>query len=622
MLFWITVLLACPIEAIIGENIVRNEYNGEGLRVSKSADGKTWKYAYEYDKVTMEKETVNGTTTTTRNVHGLNLISRDINGAKAFYMYNGHHDVLRLVTSAGTTLAEYYYDAFGQSITDTDTNGVNPYRYAGYFMDREVGLYYLNARFYDVGIARFMQEDTYRGEANDPLSLNLYTYCYNNPIRYWDPTGHVVTQADITRAYTNNPPDVAKQIVNDIAKATDAYNNAKTDDQRETAHKEADRLRGIETNENGTSSGKGGQDLIYLDTSDKAALDKANKPTSSSGGGGGGGSSGSGGKPTLNINPTVTYSHYTNPNFSLTPWSARTLELTTFSNSPITLSYSKRNELLFKPLSSKSIINPFISTLSPIAIKAVEAIMNIIEEFQIPPWALKSSEYLLDSLEQMAWGELSDKTTLLGTTGQIALSAVNLDLISDLESIASDFKNWENSWSHFGKTVFDFSALLPGFSAIAGSIKYSDEVADAADVARKFVAKQIDSFFDTTDNLKDVAKSADDITDAIKGAGNVKIGSFDDLPNNAKNAYNGYETNGWKGTYSGQTPGTAAGRSYRNYDAKLPITDGFGNPITYKEFDVNNYVPGSTRDAQRFITGSDGSKYYTNDHYSSFTKIK
>lgn len=43
---------------------------------------------------------------------------------------------------------------------------------------------------YNPVIARFMQEDTYRGELNDPLSLNLYAYCNNNPLIYSDPTGH------------------------------------------------------------------------------------------------------------------------------------------------------------------------------------------------------------------------------------------------------------------------------------------------------------------------------------------------------------------------------------------------------------------------------------------------
>ena len=43
---------------------------------------------------------------------------------------------------------------------------------------------------YDPKTARFLQEDTYLGDRNDPLSLNLYTYCHNDPVMYWDPTGH------------------------------------------------------------------------------------------------------------------------------------------------------------------------------------------------------------------------------------------------------------------------------------------------------------------------------------------------------------------------------------------------------------------------------------------------
>jgi hypothetical protein len=43
---------------------------------------------------------------------------------------------------------------------------------------------------YDPLIARFLQEDSYYGDRNDPLSLNLYTYCHNEPLMYTDPTGH------------------------------------------------------------------------------------------------------------------------------------------------------------------------------------------------------------------------------------------------------------------------------------------------------------------------------------------------------------------------------------------------------------------------------------------------
>ncbi|MDD6827478.1 MAG: RHS repeat-associated core domain-containing protein, partial [Oscillospiraceae bacterium] len=65
-------------------------------------------------------------------------------------------------------------------------------KYAGYFYDAETGLYYLNARFYDPETARFIQQDSYSGNILDPLSLNLYTYAQNNPISYYDPTGHSI----------------------------------------------------------------------------------------------------------------------------------------------------------------------------------------------------------------------------------------------------------------------------------------------------------------------------------------------------------------------------------------------------------------------------------------------
>ena len=66
----------------------------------------------------------------------------------------------------------------------------NSVLFAGYQFDKETGLYYLNARMYDPVTARFMQEDTVAGQPMDPLSLNLYTYCHNSPLMYWDPTGH------------------------------------------------------------------------------------------------------------------------------------------------------------------------------------------------------------------------------------------------------------------------------------------------------------------------------------------------------------------------------------------------------------------------------------------------
>ena len=139
-----------------GNHIVECTYNGEGLRVSKTTDGQTLRYLYEYDKIILE---TNGAgNETAHNVYGTNLVSRTAAGETLYYMYNGHGDVTALLDNAGTIRASYYYDAFGSVLEHTgmDSNVT----YAGYQYDKETGLYYLNSRMYDPGIARFLQEDT------------------------------------------------------------------------------------------------------------------------------------------------------------------------------------------------------------------------------------------------------------------------------------------------------------------------------------------------------------------------------------------------------------------------------------------------------------------------------
>ena len=96
---------------------------------------------------------------------------------------------------------------------------------------------------------------------------------------------------------------------------------------------------------------------------------------------------------------------------------------------------------------------------------------------------------------------------------------------------------------------------------------------------------------------------------------------IDSLPPNVQNAFHKYNKAGWKGNVSGQTPGTGAGGKWKNKNGTLPKTDARGNSIDYREFDVNNKAPDAGRDAQRFVVGSDGTVYYTGNHYKSFVEI-
>jgi RHS repeat-associated protein len=211
-----------------GDTNISYTYNGAGQRVSKTTDEESYTYLYEYDKIVLEKDSSNSYA---RNLYGSTLISRVVDNAKAYYLYNGHGDVVKLVTS-GQVVASYEYDAFG-NILEESGSFANPYRYSGYYYEAATGLYDLKARFYDADIARFMQEDTYLGRPSDPLSLNLYSYVLNNPLRYWDPTGH----------WEAGDSALPLGVQREILTLTDAWYAAKTQSERDWLHSQAEALR-------------------------------------------------------------------------------------------------------------------------------------------------------------------------------------------------------------------------------------------------------------------------------------------------------------------------------------------------------------------------------------------
>ena len=89
----------------------------------------------------------------------------------------------------------YRYRAWGNVISKTGTLAdANPFRYRGYYYDTETGFYYLQTRYYDPTIGRFINADNYEliGTLSQTVGqLNMYAYCGNNPIMYTDPTGEL-----------------------------------------------------------------------------------------------------------------------------------------------------------------------------------------------------------------------------------------------------------------------------------------------------------------------------------------------------------------------------------------------------------------------------------------------
>lgn len=104
--------------------------------------------------------------------------------------------------------AIYEYDAWGNcrvctggGVVDTDYTSVghlNPFRYRGYYYDRDLGLYYLMSRWYDPETGRFISPDGIEYLAPKTLNgLNLYAYCLNDPMTYTDPNGTLPIWANL-----------------------------------------------------------------------------------------------------------------------------------------------------------------------------------------------------------------------------------------------------------------------------------------------------------------------------------------------------------------------------------------------------------------------------------------
>ena len=106
-------------------------------------------------------------------------------------------DVVQLRSIWGTLLAEYDYDAWGnctviyQHPSYGDLANLNPIRYRGYFYDFETGFYYLNSRYYDPQVRRFISIDAYVSTGQNFIGYNMYAYCLNNSVMRIDFGGFV-----------------------------------------------------------------------------------------------------------------------------------------------------------------------------------------------------------------------------------------------------------------------------------------------------------------------------------------------------------------------------------------------------------------------------------------------
>ena len=123
-------------------------------------------------------------------------------GSTYYYASNLQGDIVAILDASGSTVVAYTYDAWGKLLTTTGSmastlGAKNPLRYRGYVYDTETGLYYLQSRYYDPEMGRFINADDlgFIGADGSLLSYNIFAYCFNNPVQLRDSEGNWPTWA-------------------------------------------------------------------------------------------------------------------------------------------------------------------------------------------------------------------------------------------------------------------------------------------------------------------------------------------------------------------------------------------------------------------------------------------
>ena len=162
--------------------VQENRYDVEGLRYEVRENANRIWFVYHQGELLYEK---GGEESSYHQGGGIEAVWRS---EKNHYYHQDEQLRTAFITNEKREIQNHYqYDAFGNGISQEE--GIsNRIRYTGQQYDGVTGQYYLRARYYNPILGRFLQEDVYQGDG-----LNLYAYCGNNPVRYYDPSGYSKT---------------------------------------------------------------------------------------------------------------------------------------------------------------------------------------------------------------------------------------------------------------------------------------------------------------------------------------------------------------------------------------------------------------------------------------------
>jgi len=171
--------------------IQKNRYDAEGLRYELIENGRRTSFVYHNGELLHEKGEEAGLFQRESSYHlgaGIEAFEQD---RKTFYYHQDEQLNTTLISDNEAKIRNHYqYDAFGAGL-DAIEALPNRIRYTGQQYDEQTGQYYLQARYYNPVLGRFMQEDVYQGDG-----MNLYAYCHNNPVVYYDSSGYSCHETD------------------------------------------------------------------------------------------------------------------------------------------------------------------------------------------------------------------------------------------------------------------------------------------------------------------------------------------------------------------------------------------------------------------------------------------
>ena len=540
-------------------------------------------------------------------IYGTNRVSETLdNSVDKYYNYDIRGTVVQTTDSDGNIAQIYSYTTNGTLVIKDGTDKVyesiesasTVYAYTGEEYNIYAELLYLRYRYMDTETGRFISEDSYAGIITDPLSQNRYIYVKNNPIGYTDPSGHKGKGIEEwVKERKKKAEKNWKEFTKAVGEGLDYAGEKLGEGLNYVGNKIGDYAEGY------ADFYSKPHNVILSLTNPSYAADFAILNT----------------VKTFAVEPAKDL-------IDATPLGDLHKDMVEFLDQPLKhpIKYELYNPL-FSPLMIVGLEIYKNNIKDKEELSTLDKFMLFVDSKRWRVCISTRGELVHDVLDNMgmipgigdvfdganAIGYLMEKNYVDALISSIAL----LPILGELAPIVRK----TNADEVAGK------ALKEGTDAVESMLKkqVKQEVAEtvgkevteqaAKEVSGEAIEKAIKNLTDAS-SAKTQKKSIFNLSlDDVKVDG--KSGSAN-IPDKVKNIVQQIKDN--KGV---PTKGYKGGKTYKN----IPLEEGaqkLPEGVNYKEYDINPYIKGQNRGAERIVIGDDGSVWYTDDHYYTFTQIE